>query len=75
MAIIILFIICVIGIIIAFIMSNSSSASDTNTLKKLMGAKLKPNNRYHYSIYPAVEREYQASYSQLTTPDASPRPA
>src|SRR6056300_1004578 len=42
---------------------------NTNTLRKLTEAKAKPNNRYHYSIYPAVESEYQASYSQLANLD------
>ena len=42
---------------------------NTNTLRKLTEAKTKPNNRYHYSIYPSVETEYQASYSQLTNLD------
>jgi hypothetical protein len=42
---------------------------NTNTLKKLTDIKAKPNNRFHYSIYPSVETEYQASYSQLTNLD------
>jgi hypothetical protein len=42
---------------------------NTNTLKKLTDVKVKPNNRFHYSIYPSVETEYQASYSQLTKLD------
>jgi len=42
---------------------------NTNTLRKLTDVKTKPNNRFHYSIYPSVETEYQASYSQLTNLD------
>jgi hypothetical protein len=42
---------------------------NTNTLRKLTDVKVKPNNRFHYSIYPSVETEYQASYSQLTNLD------
>ena len=42
---------------------------NTNTLKNLTEAKAKPNNRYHYSIYPEFQTEYQASYSQLTNLD------
>jgi hypothetical protein len=37
-----------------------------NTLRNLTGVTTKLNNRYHYSIYPLVQREYQASYTQLT---------
>ena len=40
-----------------------------NTLRSLTEAKAKPNNRYHYSIYPLVQKEYQASYTQLTNLD------
>jgi len=42
---------------------------NTDTLRKLTDVKVKPNNRFHYSIYPSVETEYQASYSQLTNLD------
>jgi len=42
---------------------------NTDTLRKLTDIKVKPNNRFHYSIYPSVETEYQASYSQLTNLD------
>jgi len=42
---------------------------NTDTLRKLTDIRAKPNNRFHYSIYPSVEREYQASYSQLTNLD------
>ena len=42
---------------------------NVNTLRNLTEAKIKPNNRYHYSIYPLVQREYQASYTQLTNLD------
>ena len=42
---------------------------NTDTLRKLTDVKAKPNNRFHYSIYPSVETEYQASYSQLTNLD------
>jgi hypothetical protein len=42
---------------------------NVNTLRRLTEAKAKPNNRYHYSIYPLVEKEYQASYTQLTNLD------
>ena len=42
---------------------------NTDTLKNLTEARAKPNNRYHYSIYPELESEYQASYSQLTNLD------
>jgi hypothetical protein len=31
--------------------------------------KLKPNNRLHYSIYPSIAREYEATYTQLTNLD------
>ena len=42
---------------------------NTDTLRKLTDIRAKPNNRFHYSIYPSVEREYQASYSQLANLD------
>jgi hypothetical protein len=42
---------------------------NVNTLRSLTEAKSKPNNRYHYSIYPLVQKEYQASYTQLTNLD------
>jgi hydrogenase-4 membrane subunit HyfE len=42
---------------------------NVNTLRRLTEAKAKPNNRYHYSIYPLVQKEYQASYTQLTNLD------
>src|SRR6056300_429364 len=42
---------------------------NVNTLRNLTGVKIKPNNRYHYSIYPLVQKEYQASYTQLTNLD------
>ena len=42
---------------------------NVNTLRSLTEAKAKPNNRYHYSIYPLVQKEYQASYTQLTNLD------
>jgi hypothetical protein len=42
---------------------------NVTTLQNLTEAKTKPNNRYHYSIYPLVQREYQASYTQLTNLD------
>jgi hypothetical protein len=31
--------------------------------------KLKPNNRLHYSIYPSIAKEYEATYTQLTNLD------
>ena len=40
-----------------------------NTLRNLTGVTTKLNNRYHYSIYPLVQKEYQASYTQLTNLD------
>jgi hypothetical protein len=42
---------------------------NVNTLRRLTEAKAKPNNRYHYSIYPLVQKEYKASYTQLTNLD------
>jgi hypothetical protein len=41
-----------------------------NTLRGLTDAnKLKPNNRLHYSIYPSIAKEYEATYTQLTNLD------
>ena len=43
---------------------------NVNTLRGLTDAnKLKPNNRLHYSIYPSIAREYEATYTQLTNLD------
>ena len=43
---------------------------NVNTLRGLTDAnKLKPNNRLHYSIYPSIAKEYEATYTQLTNLD------
>lgn len=40
-----------------------------DTLGKLTKNKTTSINRYHYSIYPEVENEYQATFTQLTNLD------
>jgi len=42
---------------------------NTTTLRNLTESRAKPNNRLHYSTYPTMQTEYQASYSQLTNLD------
>ena len=39
------------------------------TIKSLTQARAKPNNRLHYSAYPLIQKEYSATYTQLTNLD------
>ena len=42
---------------------------NVGTLKSLTQARAKPNNRLHYSAYPLIQKEYSATYTQLTNLD------
>jgi len=42
---------------------------DIDTLKELTDQFGKPNNRLHYSIYPQIQNEYQATLTQLEALD------
>src|SRR5210317_353798 len=42
---------------------------DIDTLKQLTDQFGKPNNRLHYSIYPQIQNEYQATLTQLEALD------
>ena len=42
---------------------------NVGTIKSLTQARVKPNNRLHYSAYPLIQKEYSATYTQLTNLD------
>ena len=42
---------------------------NVGTIKSLTQARAKPNNRLHYSAYPLIQKEYSATYTQLTNLD------
>ena len=42
---------------------------NVGTLKNLTQARAKPNNRLHHSAYPLIQKEYSATYTQLTNLD------
>ena len=44
-------------------------AKNVSTLRSLTDPDKKPNNRLHYSLYPQIQREYQATITQLTNLD------
>ena len=43
-----------------------------NTLLNLTEARLKPNNRLHYGLYPMIQNEYSATYVELVQLDLYP---
>jgi hypothetical protein len=42
---------------------------NVGTIKSLTQARVKPNNRLHYSAYPLIQKEYSVTYTQLTNLD------